>query len=177
MNSVVSLLTGLALGVMLHRSRFCVAAGFRDLLLFRDTGPARGILTALSVATPLFALLQARAMAAGAPLPGRFGPVGPALLAGAFLFGVGMIPASGCACSTLLRSGEGHLRFLWVLLGIAAGSLLGAAHWGWWMARQPATAAAVHLPSVLGWGPALALQGALLLLLYRLLRRAEVTTQ
>lgn len=162
----------MVMGAALHRARFCVAAGFRDLLLFRDAGPARGVLAAVALATPFFALVQARAAAAGAPVPGRFGPLGVALLAGAVLFGIGIVPAGGCACSAILRSGEGHLRFLWVLLGLMAGGLLGAMHWGWWQRLTP-VAPVVHLPTALGWWPALLLQGALLAALFAGLRRLE----
>lgn len=159
---------GIALGIALHRSRFCVAAGFRDSVLFHDAGPARAILLALALSTFSFGWLQHAAQAAREPLPGNLYPISAATITGATLFGIGLVPAGGCACSTLLRLGEGHVRFLWTLGGLILGSLGGAYHFGWWeqlIGQIPA----LHLPALVGWpvaiGLNMALLGALALLL------------
>lgn len=161
-------LAGLALGVALQRSRFCIAAAFRDTVLFYDTGPARGLLLALALSTLTFGLMQYQAHLHGAPLPGNLYPISAGTVAGAVLFGIGLVPAAGCACSTLLRVGEGHLRFFWTLLGLIIGSVAGAYHFGWWEGLLGITAP-VHLPAVLGWPAAIALQAAALAGILRLL--------
>lgn len=158
-------LLGILLGAVLQRSRYCIAAAFRDSVLFFDTGPARSVLLAIALSSVTFAVFQA-----GSPgLPAAIQPVTAGTLVGPFLFGVGMIPAGGCAGSALLRLGEGHLRFLWTLLGLVLGSLLGAYQYGWWEGLL-GNAGPVYLPALLGWPGALALQAALLAALFLVLR-------
>src|SRR5712691_7173737 len=53
---------GLGLGAVLQRGRFCFAGAFRDLYLTRNGTVMRAILVGLAVATPAFALIQARAV-------------------------------------------------------------------------------------------------------------------
>lgn len=154
-------LVGILLGVALQRSRFCVAAAYRDALLFHDAGVTRAVLLALTLSTLSFAWIQFQQVSAGADLPGQIQSVSAGTVAGALLFGIGIIPAGGCACSTILRLGEGHLRFLWTLVGLLIGSVLGAYHFGWW-SGMAGTIAPVHLPTLLGWPEALALQMLLL---------------
>ncbi|HEY3368027.1 MAG TPA: YeeE/YedE thiosulfate transporter family protein [Symbiobacteriaceae bacterium] len=162
-------LAGIVLGVAMHRSRLCIAAAFRDSVLFHDTGPAKAILLALALSAVSFGWMQHQALQQGLRLPGNLYPITAGTVAGAFLFGMGMIPAGGCACSTLLRLGEGHLRFLWTLLGLTAGSLLGAYQYGWWEAVLGKTAP-VHLPALLGWPLAAALEAVVFVGLFCLLR-------
>jgi hypothetical protein len=152
---------GLLLGAALHRSRFCVAAAFQDTVLFRDTGPAKAVLVALALSLVGFGWLQYRAMHAGAVVPGNIYAISPATLVGALLFGIGIVPAGGCTITMVLRLGEGHLRFLWTLLGLIPGALVGAWHYGWWMGLG-GELAPVHLPAVLGWGGAIAVEAALI---------------
>ncbi|HWI64136.1 MAG TPA: YeeE/YedE thiosulfate transporter family protein [Symbiobacteriaceae bacterium] len=161
-------LLGIALGVVLQRSRYCVAAAFRDTVLFNDTGMARSVLLAVSIASVTFGTVYALRLPAGA-LPLAAQPLSAGTVIGPLLFGIGMIPAGGCAASTLLRLGEGHLRFAWTLLGLILGSLLGAYHYGWWEALL-GSKGPVFLPAVLGWPAAIALQGALLVTVYFVIR-------
>lgn len=150
---------GTALGAALQRSRYCVAAAYRDAVLFFDTGMARSVLLALSVTSATFAAIYMVRMPGQLPLAAQ--PLTAGTVIGPVLFGIGMVPAGGCAASTLLRLGEGHLRFLWTLLGLILGSLLGAYHYGWW-AGLLGTAAPVYLPTTIGWPAALLLQAGLL---------------
>lgn len=161
-------LLGLVMGAGLQRTRFCVAAAFRDAVLFFDTGPARAVLLALALSSVTFGGLQFAAWRAGGPVPGGIQPATAGTVVGALLFGVGMLPAGGCVASTLVRLGEGHLRYAWTLLGITLGSLLGAHQYGWYERLLGSTASA-HLPALVGWPAALLLQAGLLVLAYRLL--------
>lgn len=160
---------GLLLGVALHRSRFCVAAAFQDAILFRDTGPAKAVLVALALSLPGFGWLQFRAMQAGTAVPGNIYAMSPATLAGALLFGIGIVPAGGCTITTVLRLGEAHLRYLWTLLGLLAGGVVGAWQYGWWMGLGSGIKP-VHLPAVLGWGGAVAVEAGLIGGVWQLLR-------
>lgn len=161
-------LLGILLGAALQRSRYCIAAAYRDTILFGDTGLAYSVLLALLLSSVTFGVVQALRWPAG-QLPLAVQPLTAGTLAGPVLFGIGMIPAGGCGASTLLRLGEGHLRFLWTLLGLMVGSLAGAYHYGWW-AGLLGTAAPVYLPAALGWPGALLLQAGLLFTFYLLIR-------
>lgn len=161
-------LLGLLLGAVLQRSRFCIAAAFRDPVLFGDTEMTRTLLLALAGSAAAFGAVQA-VWWPGAQLPPAIQPLTAGTLAGPLLFGLGMVPAGGCAASTLLRLGEGHLRFLWTLAGLILGSLLGAYHYGWWEALL-GRAEPVYLPAAVGWPAALSLQALGLGAVYLLMR-------
>lgn len=161
-------LLGLLVGAFLQRSRFCSAAAFRDSILFFDTGMARSLLLALAISSVASGLIQS-VMWPGANLPPAAQPLTAGTLVGPFLFGIGMIPAGGCAGSTLLRIGEGHLRFLWTLFGLILGSVLGAHHYGWWEGLLGGLNP-VYLPATLGWTWAVLLQAAALAAVYLLVR-------
>jgi len=154
-------LLGLALGAALQRSRFCVAAAFRDSILFHDGGPAKAVLLALALSSVAFGWMQYGALARGEAPPGNLWPVSPATVVGSVLFGIGIVPAGGCAISTLLRLGEGHLRFLWTLIGLIIGALLGAYQYGWWQ-QFGGMSDSFHFPTEFGWPGAIALQTLLL---------------
>ena len=161
-------LLGVALGAVLQRSRYCIAAAYRDSILFFDTGMARSVLLALAISSVTFGLIQMLRWPGGqVPLAAQ--PLTAGTLVGPVLFGIGMIPGGGCAGSTLLRLGEGHLRFLWTLLGLVLGSLLGAYHYGWWAGLLGA-GAPVYLPAALGWPAAALLQALLLGAVFLLIR-------
>jgi len=161
-------LLGIGLGAVLQRSRYCVAAAYRDAVLFFDTGMAHSVLLALTITSVTFAVIYL-VRVPGGQLPLAAQPLTAGTVIGPVLFGFGMVPAGGCAASTLLRLGEGHLRFLWTLLGTVAGSLLGAYHYGWW-AGLLGTAAPVYLPTSIGWPAALLLQAGLLLVFFLVIR-------
>ncbi|MGG5254443.1 YeeE/YedE family protein [Neobacillus sp. SM06] len=61
-------------------------------------------------------------------------PVGMSVLFGAFVFGIGMQLGDGCASGTLYHLGGGDSRGLLTLIGFVAGSVIGSAHFTWWMA-------------------------------------------
>jgi hypothetical protein len=152
---------GLAVGVVLQRGRVCFAGAFRDLYLMRNGAMMRAVLVALAVATPAFALIQARAVpnpSFGALPPGAHVlPLGLHLVVGGLLFGVGMVVAGGCVSGTLYRIGEGYLAS-WASLGGILLGLLAAAHsWNLWWTLHIQYAPVVWLPSQFGYGGAVAL--------------------
>ncbi len=161
---------GLSLGVILQRGRFCFAGAFRDLYLMRNGTMMRAILVGLAIATPAFALIEARsvpnptfgALPAGAHLI----PVGLHLVVGGVVFGIGMVVAGGCVSGTLYRIGEGYLASWASLAGILLGLSLAAHTWNLWWTLVMANAPTVWLPATLGYGGAVAASLALLGLAY-----------
>ncbi|HEY8498322.1 MAG TPA: YeeE/YedE thiosulfate transporter family protein, partial [Limnochordales bacterium] len=91
---------GLAFGFVLQRSRFCFASGFRDLFLFGGSATLKGILAGMAAASVGFALLESKMVAMPGfgllPPEAHLFPIGPHLLVGGVLFGVGMSLAGGC---------------------------------------------------------------------------------
>lgn len=161
---------GLTFGVILQRSRLCFASAFRDLFLLRDGGNLRGIATGLAVATVGFALIQVRAVPTPSPdtLPSQahLFPLGPQLIFGGLLFGVGMVLAGGCVSGTLYRIGEGYVGSLVALGGIGAGLVVASQHWNWWWQTFTAHNPTIWLPGTLGYAGSIALTLALLAVVY-----------
>lgn len=155
--SAAGWLFGLAFGFVLQRSRFCFVAAFRDLILFRDGSMTRALIILLLVATAGITLYQYGLWNQGLPLPGPVKPFGIITMVGAFIFGVGMVLAGGCACGTLARMGEGMARFLLVMVGLVVGASMGSFHYGWWRDNF-LYSSPVFLPQVLGWPVAVAVQ-------------------
>lgn len=129
------LLVGAGLGVALNRSGFGFAGAWRSVLVERRGAGFRAQLALLAVLTlalfPLFALGEAF----GRPLFDIVRPVGVALLAGAFLFGIGAQLASACSSGSLAGLGNGKLRYVLVVAFMVVGATLGSAHIGWWESR------------------------------------------
>ena len=111
-NVAVYLLFGLAFGVVLERSGFCMTASLRDLFTTGSGRLARGAIVAIAVAMIGFTIL----VASGARQPFVL-PVGWHTLVGGFIFGFGMVLAGGCATGTLFRIGEGNVQYMLALLG------------------------------------------------------------
>lgn len=163
----VAWLVGLGLGFVMQRSRVCFAAAFRNLWLLRDTAQFRGLWYLLLVASLGFFALQYSAFLAGGEVPLKVSAAGGYVAIGAFIFGVGMVLASGCASGMLVRLGEGSLSHLVVLICFIIGALAGARTIDWWEAAFPG-AGKVFFPKALGWGFALLLQLGLLVFIYSL---------
>lgn len=165
---VVYLLFGLAFGVILQRSRFCFTASMRDPWITGSTSVTRAVLIACSIATIGFTAIKYAAFTGGNPIPGmdNVGQISLALVIGAFIFGIGMVIAGGCASGTLMRVGEGFTMQMLSLLFFVLGSLWGAHDMGWWRAHVIKDAPAVFLPDVFGWLGALLVQFLIILLLY-----------
>lgn len=131
-------LIGVAAGVTLYHATFGFTTAWRVLVADRRGAGLRAQMLMLALACTAFVPI----LAAGEPILGQvprgaLAPVGVALLAGAFLFGVGMQLGGGCASGTLYTVGGGNTRMLVTLGAFIAGSLLGTAHAPWWD-RTPA---------------------------------------
>jgi len=114
----------LLLGFVLHRSHFCTMGAISDWWLMGSSRRARQWALAVAVAVLGFGLL------------GSLGWVSPhntiyntpalpwlSYALGGFLFGVGMVLASGCLSKSLVRLGGGNLKALVVILVAAIAAL------------------------------------------------------
>lgn len=157
---------GIALGVVLQKSRFCFTASLRDPILTGSTTLTRATLIAFAVATVGFAALQFTSLLKGGPVTGNVSPVGLHTVIGAILFGIGMVISGGCASGTLMRMGEGFAMQWISIITFVLGSVLGAIHFGWWTENFFRAAPKIYIPEILGWAGGFWGQLAVLALLY-----------
>lgn len=161
---------GIALGVILQRSRFCFTAALRDPVLTGGTNLLKAVIVALAVATVGYVAIQfgqfGLELNITGSIPGHVKPAGLHTVIGAFIFGIGAVIAGGCASGTVMRVGEGYQMQWLSIVFFIIGSVLGAAIFPLWQPLVSA-GASVYLPQALGgWLPALILQALLLLGLY-----------
>ncbi|MDF2892705.1 MAG: transporter [Clostridia bacterium] len=115
---------GCCFGFILQKSRFCFTASLRDPYLTGSTSVTRAVLIAFAITTIGFTAIKYGAFLRGLPIPGQsyIVPISFATAAGAFLFGIGMVIAGGCASGTLMRVGEGFGMQMLSLLFFVIGS-------------------------------------------------------
>lgn len=159
---------GCIFGFILQKARFCFTASLRDPCITGSTSVTRAVLIAFAITTIGFTAIKYGAFANGQAIPGQgyIMPISLATVIGGILFGVGMVIAGGCASGTLMRVGEGFTMQMLSLLFFVIGSLIGAGHMGWWTENFIAAAPRIFLPDVFGWAGAIALQLAVIGLLY-----------
>jgi len=148
------LLFGVAFGVILQRSRFCLVRAFREPFLTGEGDHTRAAALALVVSTIGFTILKFTDLKGTSEwvFPGFW--IGALL--GGLLFGVGMTLAGGCGAGSIWRAGEGHVK-LWCAVALfAAGTSLTRLVLAQAGLVQK-LGSAVFLPTVIGWGGALAL--------------------
>ena len=152
--------TGLCFGFILQRSRFCFTASMRDPALTGSTTVTRAVLIAFAVTSLGFWAIKYGAHTRGLPIPGQsfVAPVSLATAAGAFMFGIGMVIAGGCASGTLMRVGEGFFMQILSLVFFVIGSLWGAHDFGWWQLNVISNGKRIFLPEVFGWGGSIVVQ-------------------
>ncbi|MDG2033184.1 MAG: YeeE/YedE family protein [Rhodospirillales bacterium] len=124
------LAVGLALGMTLEGLRFGFAGPWRALILRREPAGVVAQLVAIGgVAIIAFPLLASNPV----ELVGAHAPVGLAMAAGAFIFGLSMQLVLGCGSGTLVNAGSGNAVGLLVLPFFAIGSFAGSYHLDWWI--------------------------------------------
>jgi uncharacterized membrane protein YedE/YeeE len=118
------ILSGFALGVVFLKAEFSFTASWRRLIV---RGQADGFLGGLL----LIAIAAAAIVPAAVLVPGFGGaiaPLGPSLVIGALIFGIGMQLANACGSGTLYTAGGGSGRMLIALAFFIAGSVIGSLH-------------------------------------------------
>lgn len=166
----VSLLIGVGIGFAFQRSRFCLTAAFRDIILFRNAEVAIHTVFLLFLLSCGFLIIYFYSYLKGSMLPVHITSIGLHTILGAFLFGIGMVIAGGCATGMMMRLGECHVQQVFTLVGFLVGSVAGAWHRFYWN-RFINSAPKIFLPALLGWGPAVLLQMSVFLCLYLFLQR------
>lgn len=109
---ITGLLCGFLFGFVLQRGRFCITGAFRDMYVTKNNKMFIALLIAITVQSVGFFLLKEIGVLNVAPAE-NFAPI--AVLIGAFVFGVGIVLAGGCATGTWYRAGEGLIGS-WVAL-------------------------------------------------------------
>jgi uncharacterized protein len=146
-------LVGAGAGLVLYHAAFGFTSAFRVFISDRRGAGLRAQMVMLAVACAIFVPLLASGSAFGQPLRGSMAPAGVPVLAGAFIFGIGMQLGGGCASGTLFTLGGGSVRMLVTLLFFIVGSVAATAHSAFWHALPslPPTS----LVATWGAGPAL----------------------
>lgn len=160
---------GLLLGATLFGFSFGFATAYRRLIAYGDTRGLRAQLPMLALATLLFAPVLAAGEFLGQPVGGAVAPLGLQVVAGAFLFGIGMQLAGGCGSGTLYAAGGGSPRMFAVLAAFCAGSFWASLGMGAWQALPDW--GEFSLGKMLGWDLASAVQILVLVFVYASLRR------
>ena len=120
--SAALILDGFGLGVAFLKAEFSYTASWRR---FVTRGDASGLLGGLIVVL-ICALVVVPVAALSPKYGGAIAPLGPSLVIGAFVFGVGMQLANGCGSGTLYTVGGGSGRMLIALLFFVIGSVFGS---------------------------------------------------
>jgi len=118
------LVLGFALGAVFFRTEFSFTASWRRLIVRGEAGGFLGGLLLIAIAAAAIVPVAARVPGFG----GAIAPIGPSLVIGAFVFGIGMQLANGCGSGTLYTMGGGSGRMLLTLAFFIAGSVLGSLH-------------------------------------------------
>jgi hypothetical protein len=120
--SAALIIGGFGLGVAFFKAEFSYTASWRRFL---TRGEAGGLLAGLIV----IAICAVVVIPMATFLPkygGAIAPLGPSLIIGAFVFGIGMQLANGCGSGTLYTVGGGSGRMLVTLLFFVIGSVFGS---------------------------------------------------
>ena len=120
--SAVLIIGGFGLGIAFLKAEFSYTASWRRFL---TRGEAGGLLGGLIVIA-ICAVAVVPVAALSPKFGGAIAPLGPSLIVGAFVFGIGMQLANGCGSGTLYTVGGGSGRMLIALLFFVIGSVFGS---------------------------------------------------
>lgn len=120
--SAALILGGFGLGVAFLKAEFSYTASWRRFLTRGEAGGLLGGLIVIAIAA--LAIVPTAALKSN--FGGAIAPIGPSLLIGAFVFGIGMQLANGCGSGTLYTVGGGSGRMLIALLFFVIGSVFGS---------------------------------------------------
>src|SRR6478735_2779284 len=120
--SAALILGGFGISIENLKAEFSYTASWRRFL---TRGDASGLVGGLIVIV-ICALVVVPVAALSPKYGGAIAPLGPSLVIGAFVFGVGMQLANGCGSGTLYTVGGGSGRMLIALLFFVIGSVFGS---------------------------------------------------
>jgi uncharacterized membrane protein YedE/YeeE len=155
---------GALLGMSLYQAAFGFASAYRNAILKRDVSGVLAQLLMIGLAMLLFAPFLAAGEAFGRPVSGAVAPAGLRVAIGSFVFGLGMQLGGGCGSGTLYTVGGGSIRMVVTLAAFCAGAFAGSLD-AFQLPPLPSLGA-VSLGKAMGWPAAIALQTALLAVLW-----------
>ncbi|WP_249729250.1 YeeE/YedE family protein [Acidovorax sp. CCYZU-2555] len=159
---VFALTLGIALGVVLQRTRFCFYCHARDWLQRDDPRGILAIALALAVGVVGMTVVQsswvANPQAGQLPPEMHIGPVSWVLVLAGLAFGAGMSVSGSCISAHWYRLAEGSTVSPFALLGTGLGFAIGFHTWNPLYSVAVADAPVVWMPQHLGYGGALAVQ-------------------
>ncbi len=120
--SAALILGGFALGIAFLKAEFSYTASWRRFLTRGEAGGLIGGLIVIAICA--LAIVPVAALLPG--FGGAIAPLGPSLVVGAFVFGIGMQLANGCGSGTLYTVGGGSGRMLITLAFFVIGSVFGS---------------------------------------------------
>lgn len=122
--SAALILGGFGLGIAFLKAEFSYTASWRRFMM---TGEAAGLIGGLlAIAIVACVVVPVAALVPG--FGGAIAPIGPSLIIGAFVFGIGMQLANGCGSGTLYSAAGGSGRMLITLALFIVGSVIGSLH-------------------------------------------------
>src|SRR3954471_24658591 len=122
--SAALIVGGFALGAAFLKTEFSFTAAWRRFLVKGEAGGLLAVLLLIAVAAIVIVPVAALVPGFG----GAIAPIGPSLIVGAFVFGIGMQLANGCGSGTLYTAGGGSGRMLIALALFIVGSVIGSLH-------------------------------------------------
>jgi uncharacterized membrane protein YedE/YeeE len=155
---------GFGAGLVLYHAAFGFTSSWRNIVHNGNGAGLRAQIIMLALTALVFLPLIADGQFFGMDLRGNIRPLGISVVAGAFLFGIGMQLGGGCASGTLFTVGGGNARMIVTLVAFIVGSALGAFHAPAW--QQAGGLAPVSLQTQFGTLGALAITFAFLAALW-----------
>lgn len=116
------IISGLLMGLICQRSRFCIVKAFRDPFMTGESDGSVGVIAGLLITLVGFTAIKFFGIGVGESIRARemswvFDQFWLRGLIGGFIFGIGMTVAGGCAVGTLWRVGEGQVKLWMAALG------------------------------------------------------------
>jgi uncharacterized protein len=121
--SAALIVLGFALGIVFLKAEFGFTAAWRRFLLLGEAGGMTASLLLIAIAAIIIVPVAALVPGYG----GAIAPLGPSLIIGAFVFGIGMQLANACGSGTLYAMGGGSGRMVVGLSTFIIGSVIGTA--------------------------------------------------
>lgn len=162
------LLLGMGLGLCLYHASFGFTTAWRQLIVKRDATGIHAQLVMLAISVVLFFPVLGSGELFGNAVSGFIRPLGLSVVFGAFIFGVGMQIANGCASGNLYHLGGGQIRAVPVIIGFSGGALWATLDYEWWTSLPQL--APVSLIDMLGVLPAILANLAVFAAIYLLTR-------
>ncbi|WP_419901911.1 YeeE/YedE family protein [Kiloniella sp.] len=162
---------GVALGISLYHAAFGFTSAWRRFLTERWGAGLKAQVIMLAIVVTLFFPVLDSGSIFGHRAGGFVAPAGTGVAVGAFIFGIGMQIAGGCASGTLFTVGGGSIRMVVTLITFMLGSVLATINLPFWHGLPKLKP--LSMVSLWGWEFALVLHLIVFLVLYLFIRKIE----